>query len=222
MSSLLNLRNVLFRRGCFSLRVDQLDINAGQGYLLEGANGVGKSTLLHLLAQLLVPDAGEVLFDNLPVRKDADRQRLRQQITLVEQSPFLFDTSVFDNLAFGLRLRGVHGHELRQSILAVLQKVGLDGFEFRPAKALSGGEVRRVALARALALHPKLLLLDETVTGLDRDAIKLFEEILVGLAQQNVAVVMTCHDELRMERLKMKTLSLTDGLLVNHEESSGV
>lgn len=220
MNSLLNLRNVWFRRGSFSLKVDRLDIRAGQGYLLEGANGVGKSTLLHLLAQLLIPDSGEVLFDNLPVCKDTDRQRLRQQVTLVEQSPFLFDSSVFDNLAFGLRLRGVQGHELHQRIQDALQKVGLDGFESRPAKALSGGEVRRVALARALALNPKLLLLDETITGLDREALKLFEEILIGLSQQNVAVVMTSHDELRMEKLKMKTLSLSDGLLLNHEESS--
>lgn len=222
MSSLLSLKNIVFRRGEFSLKVDHLDLCAGKVYLLEGPNGAGKSTLLHLLAQLLVPESGIMLFSNTPVNGDAERQRLRQQITLVEQTPFLFDSSVFDNLAFGLRLRDVRGDLQRRRIQLALQKVGLEGFESRQAKTLSGGEVRRVALARALVLQPKVLLLDETTAGLDSDALALFENILDDFVSHDVTVVLTSHDVWRTESLVTESLHLSNGLLVNSDGSTRI
>jgi tungstate transport system ATP-binding protein len=220
MISLLTLRNILFQRGNFSLKVDHLDICAGKVYHLKGANGAGKSTLLHLLAQLILPESGEISFGSILVCGDRDRQRLRQQITLVEQSPFLFDSTVFDNLAFGLRLRDVQGDLQYRRIQLALQKVGLEGFESRQAKALSGGEIRRVALARALVLQPKVLLLDETMAGLDRDALMSFETTLDDLASQDVAVVIASHDAWHTEKLVTEALHLSKGLLVNSAASA--
>lgn len=219
MSSLLSLKNILFRRDGFSLKIDHLDLCAGKFYLLKGHNGAGKSTLLHLLAQLLAPESGDVIFNNSPVHGDASRQHLRQQITLVEQTPFLFDSSVFDNLAFGLRLRDVRGDLQRRRIQLALQMVGLEGFESKQAKSLSGGEVRRVALARALVLKPTILLLDETIAGLDRDALELFENILDDLVSQDVTVVLASHDAWHTEKLVTETLCLSNGLLVNSDGS---
>ena len=221
MSTLLTLKDVVFRRGDFSFEVDLLDLCEGKLYLLNGSNGAGKSTLLHLLAQLVVPESGKVLFRNQPVCGDADRQRLRQSITLVEQTPFLFDSSVLNNLAFGLRLRDVRGDLQKRRIQLALDKVGLDGFAERRAKALSGGEIRRVALARALVLQPRVLLLDETIAGLDSDSLILFEDILADFIEEGVTVVLASHDPWQPQNLQTETFKLAAGRLVNDKQVNG-
>ncbi len=221
MSTLLTLKDVVFRRGDFSFEVDLLDLCEGNLYLLNGSNGAGKSTLLHLLAQLVVPESGKMFFRNQPVCGDADRQRLRQSITLVEQTPFLFDCSVFNNLAFGLRLRDVRGDLQKRRIQLALDKVGLDGFAERRAKALSGGEIRRVALARALVLQPRVLLLDETIAGLDSDSLILFEDILADFIEEGVTVVLASHDPWQPQKLQTETFKLAAGRLVNDKQVNG-
>ena len=213
MAPILHLEKIVFQRNDFSLRIDHLELQSGGIYLLHGANGSGKSTLLHLLALLLVPSAGELRFDGTPVRTDRDRAQLRRQITLVEQSPLLFDTSVYQNLAFGLRLRDIHGDLQRRRIHLALQSVGLEGFEQRRAKALSGGETRRVALARAMVLRPGLLLLDEPTAGLDHDATAVFERCLAALPNLGTTVVIASHDADQQRRLKGEDLFLEHGQL---------
>jgi len=214
MDPLLTLNGLLFRRDDFTLQIDHLELRRGEIYLLHGPNGSGKSTLLHLLALLLVPDAGEICYQGMPVQGAQDRQRLRRQITLVEQSPFLFNTSVYQNLAFGLRLREVRGDLQRRRIVQALEAVGLAGFERRRAKALSGGETRRVALARALVLRPQLLLLDEPTAGLDRESLPLFERCLVTLPDQGTTVVLASHDTDQQRRLGGANYILDCGRLV--------
>ncbi len=214
MKSILTLNKVLFRRDDFRLDIDHLELEQGKLYLLHGPNGAGKSTLLHLLALLLTHKSGEFLFDGQTVNCAVDRQRLRQQITLVEQNPFLFDTSVYRNLAFGLRLRDINGDLQRRRIGQALQTVDLGGFEQRRARALSGGETRRVALARALVLRPKLLLLDEPTAGLDREVLPIFERCLAALPGQGTTVVIAGHDNDQSRRLSGTVLELERGKLV--------
>jgi tungstate transport system ATP-binding protein len=212
MDPILALHHLEYRRGGqFTLNIERLDFQSGRIYLLAGPNGAGKSTLLQLLGLLLPPDRGEIRVAGTAVRGGSDRQRLRRQITLVEQSPFLFDGTVYDNLAFGLRLRDIHGDLQRQGILLALDKVGLRGFESRAARALSGGEARRVALARAMVLRPKVLLLDEPTAGLDRESLPLFESCLAALPGEGVTVILSTHDADQYRRLGGEVLRLEAG-----------
>ncbi len=196
------------------MQIEQLELQTGRIYLLAGANGSGKSTLLHLLALLLEPAAGTFELQGERVSEEAQRQRLRRQVTLVEQSPYLFDTSVYQNLAFGLRLREVIGELQDRRIRQALQAVGLEGFETRRARALSGGETRRVALARAMVLRPQLLLLDEPTTGLDRETLPVFEECLAALPAQGTTVVIASHDGDQSRRLAGEVLTIERGRLL--------
>ena len=214
MQPLLSLRGIELRRGNFLLRIEQLDLQPGGIYLLEGANGSGKSTLLHLLALLLPPTAGTLTFAGEPIRDEVQRQHLRRVVTLVEQSPYLFATSVYQNLAFGLRLRQVVGELQDRRIAQALRAVGLEGYQSRQAKALSGGESRRVALARAMVLRPQLLLLDEPTAGLDRDTLPVFEECLAALSEQGTTLVIASHDSDQPRRLAGEVLTLQRGSLL--------
>lgn len=221
MHPILSIHDLEFRRGDrFNLAIEQIDFHAGQIHLLAGANGAGKSTLLQLLALLIAPDRGEIRFTGNTIKGAAGRHKFRQQITLVEQSPFLFDTTVYKNLAFGLRLRDVNGDLQRRRILKALHSVGLEGFENRGARALSGGESRRVALARALVIRPKVLLLDEPTAGLDDDSLSLFETNLTALSQAGVAVIMSTHDGDQARRLNGEVFRLENGRLTQAVETS--
>jgi tungstate transport system ATP-binding protein len=223
MEPILALRNLEYRRGPqFSLSIDHLDFQPGCIYLLAGPNGAGKSTLMQLLGLLLPPDRGEIIVAGTAVRGGSDRQRMRRQITLVEQSPFLFDGTVYDNLAFGLRLRDVRGDLQRRRISSALEAVGLQGFDFRRARALSGGETRRVALARAMVLRPKVLLLDEPTAGLDRESLPLFESCLAALPREGVTVILSTHDADQSRRLQGEVLRLEAGRRVALSRPGGI
>jgi len=214
MDTILALNNIEYNRGNgFQLQVDNLEFIAEGIYLLSGPNGAGKSTLLHLLALLLEPTRGEIAFDGKPIKTAKEKQRSRRQITLVEQAPFLFDTSVYQNLAFGLRLRDIRGDLQHQRIIRALQAVGLEGFESRKARELSGGETRRVALARAMVLRPRVLLLDEPTAGLDVDFLPVFENVLSDLAAKGVTIIMASHDAEQPYRLGGAVIHLNAGRL---------
>ena len=213
----------IFRQGGSDVPVlgsVDLQVHAGESLAIVGVSGSGKSTLLHLLALLLTPSGGEICYNGVPVQGAQERQRLRRQITLVEQSPFLFNASVYQNLAFGLRLRDVRGDLQRRRITQALQAVGLEDFENRRAKELSGGETRRVALARAMVLRPQLLLLDEPTAGLDQGALPLFEHCLAALPDQGTTVVIAGHDADQPRRLGGTILTLDHGRLVKRSDET--
>ncbi len=217
--ALLELNNISLNQGGFELQVPKLALQAGCLYVLKGQNGSGKSTLLRLLALLQQPQSGTVWFNNLPVVWKADKlQKLRQNITLLEQTPWLFTGNVEKNLAFGLKVRGVCGAEMQHKIAQALDIVGLNGFQKRRAKELSGGETRRVALARALCLQPQLLLLDEPTANLDADQVEILEQFLVALPQQGVAVVIASHDRDQSERLGGEAIKMKDGRLMEKRQ----
>jgi tungstate transport system ATP-binding protein len=215
MKPVLSLRDISYSRDAnFTLQVDRLDLLAGRIYSLSGPNGAGKSTLLQTLALLEPPDKGTLHFAGLPIRWErALLTKLRQQITLVEQSPYLFDDTVYNNLAFGLRMRGVRGREQRQRIVQTLDDVGLADFLNRKARLLSGGETRRVALARALVLQPKVLLLDEPTANVDGQQLQAFEALLASLPQKGLTVVFSTHDPEQSDRVGGENLSILEGNL---------
>ena len=194
------------------LDIDRLTLHSGRLYILTGANGAGKSTLLSHLALLSAPSAGEIVFGDEAVRWDnGSLQRQRREVTLVHQSPYLFTGSVSANVAYGLKLRGMHGDSLRQRVEDALALVGLPGFGHRRSRELSGGEAQRVALARALALETKVLLLDEPLANVDRDTSELLEKIVSALPARGTTVVMTTHDPEHLERLQGERIHLVAG-----------
>jgi tungstate transport system ATP-binding protein len=213
MEPIFSLQNIELSRGdTFTLRVERLEVMDRGIYALSGPNGAGKSTLLGVMAMLMLPDSGALHFAGKPVsRKSSERKELRRQITLVEQTPYLFAGSVFQNLAFGLRLRGTRGNEQRRLIVQALENVGLGGFEDRNVRELSRGETQRVALARALVLRPKVLLLDEPTVNIDDKRVSAFEVLLRKLSHQGMTIVFSTHDPDQPGRLGAEVIRLREG-----------
>ena len=195
-----------------ALDIEELTIAEGRLYTLTGANGAGKSTLLSILAFLAPPTSGEIFYAGKRVDRDHGTvEEYRRKVTLLHQSPYLFGGSVDDNVAFGLKVRGIRGEELRRRIDEALDVVGLRGFRDRKARELSGGEAQRVAMARALALKPEVLLLDEPLANIDRETTGLLEAVIASLPAQGTTVVMTTHDPDHPGRLNGESIFLEGG-----------
>ena len=215
MEMLFQLRNIEVCLGeKFKLSIPKLDLRQNSICIFMGPNGAGKSTLLRLLAFLIKQDQGEVWFQGQQVNyKKPVLSKLRKRVTLVDQSPYLFTGSVFKNISFGLRVRGIHGNDLKMRIAKVLEIVGLEGFEQRKAQELSVGEAQRIALARALALNTEVLILDEPTTNIDWDSLEKSEKVLQQLPEQGITVIMTTHDEEQLARLGGEVFFINAGHL---------
>jgi len=172
---MLELRGVRHRyEGRVVLDLEGFVVPPGAVIAIVGPNGAGKSTLLRLLALLERPTEGEVLLDgtvvaggSLPGRPTAEQRR---RVTLVEQRPVLLRGTVLDNLGFGLQVRGIRRTEVNSRVEKVAARLGITPLLGRRRHELSDGEVQRVAVARALAIEPYVLLLDEPVSSADRAA----------------------------------------------------
>ena len=147
------------------LSISHLAFNKGEIYCLYGANGSGKTTFFEILTLLQKPEQGRVLFKGKEVYPGGEGfSELRSKVTLIHQNPILFDTTVEKNVDYGLRVRKVDRKERMLRVKECLKIVGLEGFQRRRSRELSGGEAQRVAIARALSIDPEVLLLDEFST----------------------------------------------------------
>lgn len=171
MKSLIEVRGLRIERaGRALLEVPALEIRAGETLAVIGPNGAGKSTLVRVLAMLEQPASGRVRFDGRVVFDPSpavDLVSLRRKTAVVFQEPLLIDDTVFNNVALGLRLRGISNPELSERVNLWLGRFGISGLGDRQARTLSGGEAQRTSLARAFVLSPQLLLLDEPFAGID-------------------------------------------------------
>lgn len=195
------------------LALPHLEVGRGEIVALTGANGTGKSTLLRALGLLLRPDRGtvELLGERAWLPEDPRGRRadrLRREVTLMHQRPVLFDADVATNVGFGLRARGVDGRGVGQQVAGALDRVGLSGFERRRARRLSGGEARRVVLARALVLRTAVLLLDEPFSTLDERARPLLLDIVRERREAGAAVLVTTHDVAQLAGLEDRVVTL--------------
>ncbi len=176
------------------LDVDRLDIEPASIIGLAGPNGSGKSTLLKLMAFILRPTAGRIRFDGRPALPFDDAVRF--QVTLLTQEPYLMKRTVFNNIAYGLRVRGDDG-DLPARIGTALAQVGLDADHFspRPWHSLSGGESQRVALAARLVLKPRVLLLDEPTASVDAASSELIRRASLNARREwGTTLVIASHD----------------------------
>ncbi len=199
-----------------ALAVPALEIPEGRVTVLTGPNGSGKSTLLSLLAFLVPPSSGILRYDGVPVRwRERDLVRLRREAVLMHQSPYLFDESVAGNVGYGLAVRGVRGPERDRRVADSLAAVGLAGFGRRSARELSGGEAQRVAMARVLALSPRVLLLDEPLANVDRETAELIGGLVASLADRGITAVVATHDAAQAGRIATAVVRLDRGVPAN-------
>ena len=211
MGSVLKLRDIRHRRGGREvLEIDELDVGAGERLAVLGPNGAGKTTLLRLMAGLEAPSAGTVELDGTrTVHADAE---LRRRIGYATQRAGLLSTSVQRNVELPLRWRGAGREARHTAALEALRRLGVEHLADRPAPALSGGEAQRVSLARALALEPQLLLLDEPAAGLDAEARRSFlDDLAALLADRSITVVHVSHRPDEALRLADRVAVLVDG-----------
>ncbi|MCY3553884.1 MAG: ATP-binding cassette domain-containing protein [Gemmatimonadetes bacterium] len=204
----------------FHLQVDNLALYAGRTYAVYGANGSGKSTLLNILALLTLPQEGRILFEGRPVNgADPGRSRqYRRRVTLLMQHVYLFRSTVFENVASGLRFRGMAKEAIEARVTGMLDKVGLRQFAHRPAHSLSGGEAQRAGLARALVTAPDVLLLDEPTASVDAAHGKQIEAILAETCRQRrMTVVLSTHQYDQAYRIADEVLIMRDGRMLEKE-----
>jgi tungstate transport system ATP-binding protein len=189
------LRGVRHRyEGRLVLDLERFAVPAGALLAVVGHNGSGKSTLLRLLALLETPTEGEVWLGGAAVPRGAAALPLRRRVTLVEQRPILFRGTVLDNLGYGLRARGIRRTEVNRVVGDVAERLGLGPLLARRRHELSDGEVQRVAVARALALRPDVLLLDEPASSADRAAAgALYRALAAERAARPLAVCIASH-----------------------------
>jgi tungstate transport system ATP-binding protein len=197
------------------LDIPRLLIPAERTVALLGPNGAGKTTLLHILSFLLLPSAGRIWYRRRAVRySDRALRALRRRITLVEQQPVMFSTSVEGNVAFGLKVRGLGTAACQRRVAASLDLVGMRAMARVPGHQLSGGETQRVAIARALACEPEVLLLDEPTANVDTENRLAIEDLITTLRDtRGLSVVLCTHDHLQAVRLAQQKINLFDGRL---------
>jgi len=188
-------------------------VEKGEIFALIGPNGAGKTTLLRILDLLDEPSEGTVWFEGTHVDYSArDRQALRRRIGMVFQRTVLFNMSIFDNVAYGLKVRGEDEKSVKQRVSAMLELLLLRGFDRRNALALSGGEAQRVALAQALITEPEILLLDEPTANLDPRNVSIIEEALSRVnRERKTTMIMTTHNMFQAENLAHRVALLNEG-----------
>jgi tungstate transport system ATP-binding protein len=195
------------------LRIEQLEIRAGEVTGLVGPTGAGKSTLLRLLAGVETPTAGSLAYRDQPFAVQELPLDVRRRITLVFQRPLLLAGTVRDNVEFGLRLRGL-GRRLQRAD-AILERLGLNGLASRAARTLSGGETQLVALARALVVEPEVLLLDEPTANLDPARVALVEAVVAEVCREReTTVVIASHNLFQAHRVARRVILLLEGRLI--------
>ena len=195
------------------LAIERLDIHEGETLSVVGPNGAGKSTLLLALARLVRSQGGELRFRGTALTQ-ATELAYRRRIGMVMSDPLLLSTSVFANVASGLRFRGVPGREVQARVADWLGRLHVGHLADRPARQISSGEAQRVSLARALVLEPDLLLLDEPFASVDAAVrARLLDDLVALLATTAVTCVVVTHDLDEAVRLGDRMAVLLDGRL---------
>ncbi|MEW6387310.1 MAG: ATP-binding cassette domain-containing protein [Thermodesulfobacteriota bacterium] len=183
----------------------------GRTYVLQGPNGSGKSTLFRILALLEAPDRGQVRY-RANGRVLAGDLELKRRITLVLPQTGIFNTTVFKNVAYGLKIRGIAKAEVGARVNEVLEAVGLARKGSQRALELSSGESKRLGIARAMAIYPEVFLLDEPTANIDPANAEIIEDIILNLKKAGQStILMITHDPAQAQRLGDDLLVMQDG-----------
>ncbi|MBI5289012.1 MAG: ABC transporter ATP-binding protein [Chloroflexi bacterium] len=218
----LSVHGLVVRRGARTIvDVPELAVGMGEVLAIVGPNGAGKTTLVLQMALLERPTSGEVRFEDQPVR--GHELALRRRMAVVFQEPLLLDRPVLANVGTGLGLRGVGRVERRERALRWLRRFGIEQLGGRSSRTLSGGEAQRVSLARAFALEPEVLLLDEPFSALDTPArAAIIDDLAAVLAETQTTTVLVTHDHDEAARLGDRVAVMMGGHVLQAGEPSDV
>lgn len=205
----LSLGQVGYRDGGAVLLSDiTLRIDAGQRLIVLGANGAGKSLLLRLCHGLIDPTEGRRSWASGAQRAEAQ--------AMVFQRPVLLRRSVAANIDYPLALKGLARRDRRDMVAQTIERFGLRDLAHQPARLLSGGEQQRLALARAWAMRPQMLFLDEPTAALDPSSTRAIEEILMQFSDEGITLMMSTHDLGQARRLAQNVLFMHQGRMIEH------
>ncbi len=183
-------------------------------YVLTGPNGSGKSTFLRICSLLEQPDSGQINFlsEGKLLLNDI---AMRRRITLLLPKIGVFNSSVFNNVAYGLKIRGLSSDIIKEKVERALDFVGLANKKYQKAVTLSSGEAQRLGIARALVIKPEILFLDEPTASVDPKNTGIIEDIIIRIKEKNRIVVVTTHDVSQAKRLADFTLIMQDGKVLD-------
>ncbi|MDK2889303.1 MAG: tungstate transport system ATP-binding protein [Thermoanaerobacter sp.] len=213
--TILEVHDLQFKRGNREiLNIERFSLQEGETIALIGPNGAGKSTFLQVMALLLKPTRGTVAFRGVPVTS-RNALAIRRRMAVVFQEPLLLNTTVYENVATGLKLRGVPRQEIKKRVGRWLELLGIAHLAGRRSHQLSGGEAQRVSLARAFALEPDVLFLDEPFSALDFPTrLSLLNELDRLLKETGITAVFVTHDFSEVPYLTDRVAVLKNGRLV--------
>ncbi len=214
--ALLEARDLKVDRGGVAvLDVPSFRLEEGEFVSLIGPNGCGKTSLMLSLMCLLPRATGQVLWRGAEVSTGRASIALRRRMAMVLQEPLLFHATVYDNVAAGLRIRALPRREERRRVMGYLERFGLTALEERSARTLSGGESRRVSIARALATEPEVVLLDEPFAHLDPPTRQgIADDLERTIREQGAAAVLVTHDQAEALRLSERIVVMQRGAIV--------
>lgn len=194
----------------FLLSNIRLTIEDGEFLSILGPSGCGKTTILRVIAGIIKPDRGSIFVDNIDITEMPIEKR---KFALVAQQPLLFpNMNVIENVAFGLKMNGINKSERLSKAEAILSNLGLRGLEKRFASRLSGGEQQRAAIARALIVNPKVLLMDEPFSALHEELRVEMRELLHRIHKENkITIVFVTHFKEEANYLSNKIVIMSKG-----------
>ncbi len=199
-----------------------LAVNEGDILGIIGPSGAGKTSLLRVINLLDRPDAGQVCVEDADLWA-SPRLELQRSMAMVFQKPLPFSRSVYDNIAYGMKLRGRPRAEINAAVGDALKLLDMQGKEWQYARSLSGGEAQRLAFARAYVLKPQLLLLDEPTANLDPANASIMERAIRDINQRyGTTVILVTHNMHQARRLANKTAFMMDGELVELRPTAGL
>ncbi len=198
-------------------------INKGEMVSIAGKNGAGKSTLSKLICGFYSPTKGRILYNGEDMKKYSIKQRA-DKIGFVMQNPnqMISKTMIFDEVAFGLRVRGIDENEIKERVFETLKICGLYAYRNWPINALSYGQRKRVTIASILVLNPEIIILDEPTAGQDFKHYTEIMEFLVELNKQGVTIIMVTHDMHLMLEYTNDVIVLADGKVIAHDNPASI
>ncbi|MDD2568274.1 MAG: ATP-binding cassette domain-containing protein [Clostridia bacterium] len=194
-----------------------LTIESGISYAIIGPSGAGKSTLLRLMNLLELPSFGNLYYNDQSVANanESVLLPLRRQMTMVIQNSQMLAGTVEDNMKIGLKLRGLPNSIIQEKIKQALAFVGLKNLVNRKANTLSGGEIQRIALARAITLEPKVLFLDEPTANLDPQNVAMVESLISDIQKQfSTTVIIVTHNLFQAKRIAEEVIFMHQGKII--------
>lgn len=223
-STILEGRNLQIKKGrTVILDVPGLQIQGGEFLSVIGPNGAGKTTLLKMLCCLTKPGKGQIIFRGMEIGSEYSLIEYRRNVTMVFQEPLLFDTNVYNNVASGLKFRRMGRAEIDTVVMENLERFGIAHLKNRSAGTLSSGEARKTGLARALALKPEILFLDEPFGSLDPLAKdNLYRDLEKIIPGSGLTVIFATHDSGEALRLSNRIAVMDSGKIIQIDETEKV